>query len=249
MSNNTRKALVVLSGGQDSTTCLYWALREFGAANVEAVTFDYGQRHRVELEAARQVAAMAGVRQTVLPIDTFAAIGGNALTDDSITPESGARADDDTALPNTFVPGRNLVFLSFAAALAYTRGIEHVVTGVAQTDYSGYPDCRENTLKALELALRLGMFCRENTLKALELALRLGMDSRVSLHTPLMFMSKAETVQLAQQVGAMDALAFSHTCYNGEVPPCGHCASCELRAKGFAEAGVADPLVVRTRGA
>ena len=231
MSNNTRKALVVLSGGQDSTTCLYWALREFGAANVEAVTFDYGQRHRVELEAARQVAAMAGVRQTVLPIDTFAAIGGNALTDDSITPESGARADDDTALPNTFVPGRNLVFLSFAAAFAYTRGIEHVVTGVAQTDYSGYPDCRENTLKALELALRLGM------------------DSRVSLHTPLMFMSKAETVQLAQQVGAMDALAFSHTCYNGEVPPCGHCASCELRAKGFAEAGVADPLVVRTRGA
>lgn len=231
MSNNTRKALVVLSGGQDSTTCLYWALREFGAANVEAVTFDYGQRHRVELEAARQVAAMAGVRQTVLPIDTFAAIGGNALTDDSIAPESGARADDDTALPNTFVPGRNLVFLSFAAAFAYTRGIEHVVTGVAQTDYSGYPDCRENTLKALELALRLGM------------------DSRVSLHTPLMFMSKAETVQLAQQVGAMDALAFSHTCYNGEVPPCGHCASCELRAKGFAEAGVADPLVVRTRGA
>lgn len=231
MSNNTRKALVVLSGGQDSTTCLYWALREFGAANVEAVTFDYGQRHRVELEAARQVAAMAGVRQTVLPIDTFAAIGGNALTDDSITPESGARADDDTALPNTFVPGRNLVFLSFAAAFAYTRGIEHVVTGVAQTDYSGYPDCRENTLKALELALRLGM------------------DSRVSLHTPLMFMSKAETVQLAQQVGAMDALAFSHTCYNGEVPPCGHCASCALRAKGFAEAGVADPLVVRTRGA
>jgi len=231
MSNNTRKALVVLSGGQDSTTCLYWALREFGAANVEAVTFDYGQRHRVELEAARQVAAMAGVRQTVLPIDTFAAIGGNALTDDSITPESGARADDDTALPNTFVPGRNLVFLSFAAAFAYTRGIEHVVTGVAQTDYSGYPDCRENTLKALELALRLGM------------------DSRVSLHTPLMFMSKAETVQLAQQVGAMDALAFSHTCYNGEVPPCGRCASCELRAKGFAEAGVADPLVVRTGGA
>ncbi|MEQ6291926.1 7-cyano-7-deazaguanine synthase QueC [Vogesella sp. GCM10023246] len=231
MHNNTRKALVVLSGGQDSTTCLYWALREFGAANVEAVTFDYGQRHRVELDAARQVAAMAGVRQTVLPIDTFAAIGGNALTDDSITPEAGARADDDSALPNTFVPGRNLVFLSFAAAFAYTRGIEHVVTGVAQTDYSGYPDCRENTLKALELALRLGM------------------DSRVTLHTPLMFMSKAETVQLAQDVGAMAAMAYSHTCYNGEVPPCGHCAACELRAKGFAEAGVADPLLVRTRGA
>ncbi len=227
----TPKALVVLSGGQDSTTCLYWALREFGAANVEAVTFDYGQRHRVELDCARKIAQLAGVRQTVLPIDTFAAIGGNALTDDSIAPEEGTRDDADTALPNTFVPGRNLVFLSFAAALAYTRGIEHVVTGVAQTDYSGYPDCRENTLKALELALRLGM------------------DSRVTLHTPLMFMSKADTVRLAQDVGAMDAMAWSHTCYNGEVPPCGRCASCELRAKGFAEAGVADPLVVRTGGA
>jgi 7-cyano-7-deazaguanine synthase len=227
----TPKALVVLSGGQDSTTCLYWALREFGAANVEAVTFDYGQRHRVELDCARKIAQLAGVRQTVLPIDTFAAIGGNALTDDSIAPEEGARDDADTALPNTFVPGRNLVFLSFAAALAYTRGIEHVVTGVAQTDYSGYPDCRENTLKALELALRLGM------------------DSRVTLHAPLMFMSKADTVRLAQDVGAMDAMAWSHTCYNGEVPPCGRCASCELRAKGFAEAGVADPLVERTGGA
>jgi len=229
--NKTPKALVVLSGGQDSTTCLYWALREFGAANVEAVTFDYGQRHRVELDCARKIAQLAGVRQTVLPIDTFAAIGGNALTDDNIAPEEGARDDADTALPNTFVPGRNLVFLSFAAALAYTRGIEHVVTGVAQTDYSGYPDCRENTLKALELALRLGM------------------DSRVTLHAPLMFMSKADTVRLAQDVGAMDAMAWSHTCYNGEVPPCGRCASCELRAKGFAEAGVADPLVVRTGGA
>ncbi|AOZ49999.1 7-cyano-7-deazaguanine synthase QueC [Chromobacterium vaccinii] len=219
------KALVVLSGGQDSTTCLYWALRRFGAGNVEAVTFDYGQRHRVELDCARKIAALACVRQTVLPIDTFAAIGGNALTDAGIAPEEGVR--DDDALPNTFVPGRNLVFLTFAAAFAYTRGARHLVTGVAQTDYSGYPDCRENTLKALEVALRLGM------------------DSRVELHTPLMYLSKAETVTLAQQVGALEALAWSHTCYNGEVPPCGHCASCELRARGFAEAGMPDPLVER----
>jgi len=219
------KALVVLSGGQDSTTCLYWALRRFGAGNVEAVTFDYGQRHRVELDCARKIAALAGVRQTVLPIDTFAAIGGNALTDAGIAPEAGVR--DDDALPNTFVPGRNLVFLTFAAAFAYTRGARHLVTGVAQTDYSGYPDCRENTLKALEVALRLGM------------------DSRVELHAPLMYLSKAETVTLAQQVGALEALAWSHTCYNGKVPPCGHCASCELRAKGFAEAGMPDPLMER----
>lgn len=227
--NSSDKALVVLSGGQDSTTCLYWALQRFGAANVEAVTFDYGQRHRVELDSARTIAALAGVPHTVLPIDTFAAIGGNALTDASITPEQGARADDDTELPNTFVPGRNLIFLSFAAAFGYTRGARHLVTGVAQTDYSGYPDCRENTLKALELALRLGL------------------DSRVELHTPLMYLSKAETVQLAERVGALAALAWSHTCYNGEQPPCGHCAACELRAKGFSEAGMADPLVERFR--
>lgn len=220
------RALVVLSGGQDSTTCLYWALQRFGADRVEAVTFDYGQRHRIELDCARKIAQLAGVRQTLLPIDTFAAIGGNALTDD-IAPESGARADGDTGLPNTFVPGRNLVFLTLAAALAYTRGIAHLVTGVAQTDYSGYPDCRENTLKALELAIRLGM------------------DAPITLHAPLMFMSKADTVRLAQDVGAMEALAWSHTCYNGVQPPCGHCASCELRAKGFAEAGVADPLITR----
>ena len=229
MMKSQEKALVVLSGGQDSTTCLYWALQKFGAGNVQAVTFDYGQRHRVELESARTIAAMAGVPQTVLPIDTFAAIGGNALTDDDIDPESGAQNGE--ALPNTFVPGRNLIFLTFAAALAYTRGIRHLVTGVAQTDYSGYPDCRENTLKALELSLRLGM------------------DSRVELHTPLMYLSKAETVKLAEQVGAMEALAYSHTCYNGEQPPCGHCAACLLRAKGFAEAGVADPLVERCKGA
>lgn len=229
MQAKTEKALVVLSGGQDSTTCLYWAIRKFGRENVAAVTFDYGQRHRVELASASKIAAMAGVPQTVLPIDTFAAIGGNALTDASIVPQSGDTPHTD-ALPNTFVPGRNLIFLTFAAALAYTQGRQHIVTGVAQTDYSGYPDCRENTLKALELSLRLGM------------------DAPVSLHAPLMFMCKAETVELARQVGAMDALAYSHTCYNGAVPPCGECDSCRLRARGFAEAGVADPLVVRTAG-
>lgn len=225
-----RRALVVLSGGQDSTTCLYWALAQFD--HVEAVTFDYGQRHRVELEAARHIAAQAGVPHTLLPIDTFAALGGNALMDSSMTLSGQDSSDSPTTThspPNTFVPGRNLIFLTFAAALAWQRGIEHIVTGVAQTDYSGYPDCRENTLKALDLALRLGI------------------ESRFTLHTPLMFMSKADTVRLAQQVGAFEALAFSHTCYAGEVPPCGQCAACELRAKGFAEASIPDPLIARTQ--
>lgn len=220
-------ALVVLSGGQDSTTCLYWTLDQFGAGQVAAVTFDYGQRHRIELACAAQVAARAGVAHTVLPIDTFAALGGNALTDPAITVQPGV--DARTRLPNTFVPGRNLIFLTFAAALAYQRGIHHLVAGVAQTDYSGYPDCRQATLQALEQVLRLGL------------------DYEITLHTPLMFKSKAETVRLARDLGALPALADTHTCYHGQQPPCGECPACLLRARGFAEAGIPDPLVERFR--
>ena len=221
----TEQAIVVFSGGQDSTTCLYWALQHFGHGNVEAITFDYGQRHRVEIDSAKKITQMANVRQIVLPIETFSAIGGNALTDSCLTPKDTANIGN--TLPNTFVPGRNLIFLTFAAALAYLRGARHLIVGVAQTDYSGYPDCREKTLKALEVALRLGI------------------DKPFELHAPLMHLSKAETIALAKRVDAMEALSWSHTCYNGQVPPCGHCVSCKLRAKGFAEAGVLDPLIVR----
>ena len=215
-------ALVVLSGGQDSTTCLYWALREFGLGQVSALTFDYGQRHRIELDCARKVAATASVPHAILPIDTFAALGGNALTDATI----GVEATTD-GLPNTFVPGRNIIFLSFAAAFAYQRGIENIVTGVAQTDYSGYPDCREETIAALQRTINLGM------------------ETGITMHTPLMHLSKKETVELARDLGALAAMADTHSCYQGQRPPCGECAACRLRAKGFAEAGVADPLVVR----
>ncbi|TCO82627.1 preQ(0) biosynthesis protein QueC [Plasticicumulans lactativorans] len=222
------RCLVVLSGGQDSTTCLYWSLARFGAANVDTVTFDYGQRHRIELDCARAIAALAGVPHTVLPIDTFAALGGNALTESAIAVQAGVEAD---GLPNTFVPGRNLIFLTFAAALAYRRGITELVTGVAQTDYSGYPDCREATIRALQQALRLGM------------------EWEGTLHTPLMFLSKADTVRLARDLGALPALALSHTCYNGVQPPCGVCPACRLRAQGFTEAGIPDPLLERFGGA
>jgi len=220
-------ALVVLSGGQDSTTCLYWALERFGSGRVAAVTFDYGQRHRIELTCAAQVAAQAGTPHTVLPINTFAVLGGNALTDANIAVKTGV--DAHTQLPNTFVPGRNLIFLTFAAALAYQQDIHHLVTGVAQTDYSGYPDCRQTTLQALEQAIRLGMDCD------------------IALHTPLMFKSKAETVLMARDLGALPALANTHTCYHGQQPPCGKCPACVLRAKGFAEAGIPDPLIIRFR--
>jgi 7-cyano-7-deazaguanine synthase len=198
MTKGPDKALVVLSGGQDSTTCLYWAIDRFGRANVSSITFDYGQKHRIELECARNVAAAAGVPNACLPIDTFAALGGDALTDTSI-PVSD-EADEETELPVTFVAGRNLIFLTFAAAYAYRHDVRHLVTGVAQTDYSGYPDCRKETMAK-------------------------------------------ETVELAVQLGALEMLALTHTCYNGRRPPCGDCQACRLRARGFAEAGVRDPLL------
>ena len=218
------KALVVLSGGQDSTTCLYWAIQRFGIANVSSVTFDYGQRHRIELSSARDVADFANVPNVILPIDTFAAMGGNALTDAGVAVDS--TLDAETGLPNTFVPGRNLIFLTFAAAFAYQRGITNLVTGVAQTDYSGYPDCREETIRSLQTAIRNGM------------------ESELQIHTPLMHLSKKETVELAKGLGALPAMAMTHTCYNGERPPCGDCPACELRARGFDEAGVVDPLIL-----
>lgn len=219
------KALVVLSGGQDSTTCLYWAIHRFGRANVETVTFDYGQRHRIEIDCAEAIALQAGVSHQLLPIDTFTALGGNALVDGALA--VGEAADNAPALPNTFVPGRNLIFLTFAAALAWRKGIDHLVTGVAQTDYSGYPDCREATLQSLQTTLGLGM------------------ERDFVIHTPLMNLSKKQTVELACQLDALKAMALTHTCYNGRRPPCGSCPACELRAKGFAEAGVEDPLVLQ----
>jgi 7-cyano-7-deazaguanine synthase len=215
-------AVCLTSGGQDSTTCLYWAKQRFEP--VLAVVFDYGQRHRLELEAARTVCEMAGVPLTVLRLDILRQLGGNALIDTSqaIRPHGG-RGE----LPNTFVPGRNLLFLTAAAAFAYQHEIIHLVIGVCQTDYSGYPDCRQDTMQALQQALKLGM------------------DYPVQIHTPLMHLTKAQTIHLAQEVGAYEAMAYSHTCYEGTFPPCGACPACQLRARGFREAGLADPLLIR----
>jgi 7-cyano-7-deazaguanine synthase len=223
MSRPQDRALVLLSGGQDSTTCLYWAIERFGREQVSTISFDYGQRHKVELECAIRIAAAAGVPNACLPIDTFAALGGDALTD----PTVGVHDDLDaaTGLPNTFVPGRNLIFVTFAAAFAYARNICHIVAGVAQTDYSGYPDCRAETIQALQQSIQLGM------------------EREVQIHTPLMHLSKKQTVELARDLGALGAMALTHTCYNGARPPCGKCPACRLRAKGFAEAGIDDPLI------
>jgi 7-cyano-7-deazaguanine synthase len=214
------KALVVFSGGQDSTTCLHWALHHF--KQVYAVFFDYGQRHVIEWESAHKIAALQKVPLKKLHISAFKEIGGNALTNKDIH----IQASSET-LPNTFVPGRNLIFLSYAASYAYTLGISQLVTGVCQTDFSGYPDCREETIRALEKTLCLGM------------------EKELTIHTPLMYITKAESVHMAQKYSAMESLKYSHTCYQGTFPPCGTCPSCVLRQKGFEEAGVHDPLLER----
>jgi len=223
-SNMPNSCVVVFSGGQDSTTCLFWAKENF--QKVIALTFDYGQRHRIELESAKLICSKYNIPQVVLPINTFQALGGNSLIDSTMEVENSLSS---SGLPNSFVPGRNLVFMTFAAAFAWQHHIQDLVTGVCETDYSGYPDCRLHTMQALQESISLGM------------------DAHFQIHTPLMHLDKKATVLLAQQVGALDALALSHTCYNGTFPPCGHCPACQLRAKGFAEAGLVDPLIQRAQ--
>ena len=224
-----RNALVLFSGGQDSTTCLALALSRYD--RVETIAFDYGQRHVVELQARLRVLAEIKAQfpqwaprlgeDHLLDLAVLGQVSETSLTRDT------AFAMEQTGLPNTFVPGRNLLFLTLAAALAYRRGLEVIVTGVCETDYSGYPDCRDDSMKAMQLALSLGM------------------DKRFLIDTPLMWIDKAETWQLAHQLGGQALVDLivehTHTCYLGDRSHrqdwgygCGACPACELRAKGFA---------------
>jgi 7-cyano-7-deazaguanine synthase len=221
-------ALVLFSGGQDSATCLAWALRRF--ARVETVGFAYGQRHRVELDCAENFRARLPAlfpawsgrlgEVHTLPLDALGALSDTALTREA---EIAMRAD---GLPNTFVPGRNLVFLAFAAALAYRRGLRHVVAGMCETDYSGYPDCRDDTVKAMQVALNLGM------------------QQRFVIHTPLMRRDKAATWRLAEETGGAPLVQAimeeTHSCYLGDRAErhawgfgCGACPACDLRRRGW----------------
>jgi 7-cyano-7-deazaguanine synthase len=227
---DSRKALVLFSGGQDSTTCLAWALDRY--AEVETLAFDYGQRHRIELdcrntvraEIARQFPQWAGKlgEDHLLDLSLLGQISDTALTSER------AIELQANGLPNTFVPGRNLLFLTFAATLAYRRGASVLVGGMCETDFSGYPDCRDNTLKALQVALSLGL------------------DSPMTLDTPLMFIDKAATWRLAEGLGGEALVKLiveeTHTCYLGERGElhdwghgCGQCPACALRARGFAQ--------------
>jgi len=224
----SNSALVLFSGGQDSTVCLAWALERF--TRVETIGFAYGQRHAVELDMRPRIrAALTSHSQKwgarlgddhVVRIDALVEISETALTRD-VEIEIAK-----TGLPTTFVPGRNLVFFSFAGAVAYRRGIHHIVAGVCETDFSGYPDCRDDTIKAMQLALSLGM------------------DHRFVIHTPLMWIDKAGTFALAEEIGGtplVDLLvAETHTCYRGDRQHrhawgfgCGECPACRLRAAGY----------------
>lgn len=223
--------IVIFSGGQDSTTCLFWARERFG--QVTALTFDYQQRHRREIEAATAICSHFDVPHKILQLgDAFGQTGSpSPLTDPLRVVDWYA---DATVLPGglerTFIPGRNILFLTLAAAYATNEGISDIVTGVCQEDFGGYPDCRRVFIDAMEVTLSLGL--EKKGCKPF------------SIHTPLMYLTKAETVRLAQATAdCWSALGMSWTCYVGGESPCGHCHACLLRARGFAEAGCTDPAL------
>jgi len=195
-------------------------------SKVESLIIDYGQRHQVEIEAAKKISTLAKVPYKILSTKLLSKIGDSAL----IGAGNVSSRNKKTGLPASFVPGRNILFLTIAGAIAYREDIHNIIMGVCQTDYSGYPDCRAATISAMQATLSLGM------------------DWEFEIFTPMMFLSKKEEVILGNSFpGCMEALAFSHTCYEGQFPPCGKCPACKLRAKGFEEAGIPDPLIERAK--
>jgi 7-cyano-7-deazaguanine synthase len=209
-----KKALVLLSGGQDSTTCLFWAMRQF--EKVFAVGFDYGQRHYSELTAASKLAAFAQIPYSVYKIDTFSSISKNALTNTEIEIDSSVAKDQP---PNTLVEGRNLLFLTYAAIYAKQFDTDNLVIGVGQTDYSGYPDCRNDFIQSANKTINFAF------------------DHEFVIHTPLMWKTKAQIWGMSDELGVFDIVRMQTvTCYNG-IPGdgCGKCSSCNLRQKGLDE--------------
>ncbi len=214
---NQPKALVLLSGGQDSTTCLAIALKDF-PGQVMTIGFDYNQRHKRELESAKKIAQIANVPFEIIDLSVLGKITNNALTKEDIPIEQ-----KNNNLPTTFVDGRNLVFLTFAAIYAKNKGIKNIYIGACQTDFSGYPDCRDEFIKSANETLNLSMAYNFNII------------------TPLMWLTKAEEVKLMQNLGKLDWYKHTLTCYEGLIPACGACPACILRAKGFELAMIKDP--------
>lgn len=225
-----KKALIVLSGGQDSTTCLYFVKKHWPEHELHALTFNYGQRHDIEISCAKTIASMAGCKtHEIIDLPKGILSGTSPLTDHSHDVEQYADAESlPGGLEDTFVPGRNLLFLAIAANRAYVLGADMIVTGVAQEDFGGYPDCRDSFIRSMQQTIQQAM------------------DKDIDIQTPLMYLNKRQTIRLAESLpGCLDALANSHTCYKGEQPPCGKCHACLLRAKGFEEAGIPDPMIER----
>lgn len=204
------KAIVVFSGGQDSTTCLFYAKKHF--KDVILVTFNYGQRHDAEIEVAKKIAQEQNVKHHILDMSLLSQLTPNALTQHDLKIE-----DTEDGIPNTFVPARNLLFLSFAGALAYQIKAKHIITGVCETDFSGYPDCRDSFIKSMNVTLNLSM------------------DRDFVIHTPLMWLDKAQTWELADNLGVLNYIRENTlTCYNGIIGDgCGECPACQLRSRGL----------------
>ena len=220
-SANSRPSLVILSGGQDSATCLFWAKRELGD-DIHTLTFDYGQRHLIELDCAERLSRRHAMSHRLLPVTSLKDLANNALMDEDIEIDADGGFQ---GLPSTFVPGRNALFLNLAAAYAAPRGIKDLVIGTCETDYSGYPDCRLEFIQSMEKSLSLAM------------------DFEFKVHTPLMFLNKAQTFKLAHDLGGLkEVVEDTHTCYEGDHTNlhswgfgCGTCPACELRKRGFEE--------------
>ena len=226
MDKKSEKAIVLFSGGQDSTTCLYWAIDKFRKENIKTLNIWYGQRHAIEVKCAQKIAIeIVKVPYQHFKTTIFQDIGDSALIQTGNISEKHRGSSD---LPASFVPGRNVFFLMIVAALAYKYDILNIVTGICQTDYSGYPDCRNTTIKLMQATLSSAM------------------EKDFKIHTPLMDLTKAESIKMAKELpGCMEALAYSHTCYEGQYPPCEKCPACILRKKGFQEARIEDPLIKR----
>lgn len=209
------KALVIFSGGQDSTTCLIQAIQQYGVSNVETISFNYGQRHAIELTKAKSIALDLNVAHTIVDTSVIKHTTNNALIDSTLDVEF---AQNGQAYPNTFVDGRNALFLLLAGCYAKQKGIHNIIIGVCETDFSGYPDCRDVFVKSMNVTMNLAM------------------DYTFNIITPLMYLTKAETWALADQLGYLDYIRLhTHTCYNGVENGCGECPSCQLREKGLAE--------------
>lgn len=209
---NKEKAVVIFSGGQDSTTCLFWAKKIF--KEVVAISFDYNQKHRLELECAKEICKKHGVEHHILDLSLLNQLAPNSLTRADIEVD---KESPQNGLPNTFVDGRNMLFLSFAAIFSKQRNIHHLITGVSQSDFSGYPDCRDGFIKSMNVTLNLAM------------------DYEFVIHTPLMWINKEETWKMAFDLGVLDIIKNETlTCYNGiKGDGCGGCPACKLRLKGY----------------